>query len=152
MNLSSRVWIWQSQRKSFKSLGAGNHANTRNTVSWENRILQTSNRSITYFPSGPSRARPRLRLRSWSTQAPLWWQNLEESSASFSDSHSSLFGTSSLPWEDFATPTFLNFLFAFKKRLIYDEKINHWYWYSFMNDFSTSVIVYVLHNGMIDMG
>ena len=152
MNQSSANWTPQSQWKSAKLLDAQNRANTRNTVFWENRILQPSNQSITYFPCGPSPTRPRWRLRNWSIQAHLWWQNLEESSASFLDSHSSLFGTSSLPWEDFATPTFLNFLFAFKKRLIYDEKINHWYWYSFMNDFTTSVIVYVLHNGMIDMG
>ena len=152
MNLSSRVWIWQSQKKSYKSLGAGNRANTRNTVFWENRILQTSNRSIMFFLSGPSRARRRLRLRSWSTQAPLWWQNLEESSASFWDFPFYLFGTISTPWEDFAAPTFLNFLFAFKKWLIYEEKINHWYWYSFMNDYSTSVLIYVLDNRNIDMG
>ena len=104
MNWSLLNWRSRSRRKSFKSLGAGNRANTRNTVSWENRILQPSNRSIQYFPSGPSRTRPRSRLRSWSTQAPHWWQSLEGYSASFLAFLLSLFGTISGHWKDFFVP------------------------------------------------
>ena len=101
MSLSSTNWSRQSLMKSVELLDAGNRADTGDTVSSENRLLQPLNQSITFLPCGPSPTRPRLRLRSWSTQAPLWWLTWEEPTASFLASPSSRFGTNLEPCGDF---------------------------------------------------
>ena len=100
MSPSSMNWTRQSLMRSGKLLDAGNRANTRDTVSWEIRFLQPLNRSIPFLPCGPSPTRQRSRLKSWSTQAPLWWLSLEEPSASSLASHLSRFGTNLVPCED----------------------------------------------------
>ena len=74
MNPSSPNWKFRSRRKSLRSLGAGNLANTRNTFSWGTRILQRSNQMTTSSPCGWCQTRPGWRQKSWSTQAPPWWR------------------------------------------------------------------------------